>query len=86
MLQIYRFMEASANSLKIGRMKRYNAGGFVIFMALERRKPLPALTGIRIFAAYYVVLLHTASGYIKRHGFPHVTQNFARKGYLVLQV
>ena len=55
-------------------------------MVNERRKPLPALTGIRIFAAYYVVLLHTGSGYFSRHGAPLLIDNFLGKGYLAVSL
>ncbi|MHB8302793.1 MAG: acyltransferase family protein [Acidobacteriaceae bacterium] len=55
-------------------------------MDIERRRALPALTGIRIFAAYYVVMLHTGSGYFSRHGTPQSIDNFLGKGYLAVSL
>lgn len=56
------------------------------FMDIEKRKPLPALTGIRIFAAYYVVMLHTGFGYFSRHGAPRWIDNFLANGYLAVSL
>ncbi|HTU49609.1 MAG TPA: acyltransferase [Acidobacteriaceae bacterium] len=50
-------------------------------LTAEKRSPLPALTGIRIFAAYYVVMLHTGAGYFGRHGAPEVVLRLLNKGY-----
>jgi len=55
-------------------------------MDTERRKPLPALTGIRILAAYYVVMLHTGSGYLDRHGAPRLVVHFLERGYLAVSL
>lgn len=55
-------------------------------MAIEKRRPLPALTGIRIFAAMYVVLLHTGSGYLGRHGAPRAMVEFLSKGYFAVSL
>lgn len=55
-------------------------------MHIEKRKPLPALTGIRILAAYYVVLLHTGSGYFNRHGAPLWIDHFLAKGYMAVSL
>ena len=55
-------------------------------MDTERRKPLPALTGIRILAAYYVVMLHTGSGYLSRHGAPPFLVHFLERGYLAVSL
>ncbi|HET9086928.1 MAG TPA: acyltransferase [Acidobacteriaceae bacterium] len=55
-------------------------------MDKERRKPLPALTGIRILAAYYVVMLHTGSGYLARHGAPRLIVHFLERGYLAVSL
>jgi peptidoglycan/LPS O-acetylase OafA/YrhL len=52
----------------------------------EKRTPLPALTGIRIFAAYYVVMLHTGSGYFGRHGAPQVILRLLDKGYMAVSL
>ncbi|MHB1743685.1 MAG: acyltransferase family protein [Acidobacteriaceae bacterium] len=52
----------------------------------EKRSPLPALTGIRIFAAYYVVMLHTGAGYFGRHGAPEVVLRVLDKGYLAVSL
>ena len=51
-----------------------------------KRSPLPALTGIRIFAAYYVVMLHTGAGYFGRHGAPEVVLRLLDKGYLAVSL
>lgn len=53
---------------------------------IERRKPLPALTGIRFFAAYYVVLFHAGSGYFSRHGAPKLIDRFLGNGYLAVSL
>jgi peptidoglycan/LPS O-acetylase OafA/YrhL len=50
----------------------------------QKRSPLPALTGIRIFAAYYVVMLHTGAGYFGRHGAPQTVLRLLDKGYLAV--
>ncbi|MHB1938221.1 MAG: acyltransferase family protein [Acidobacteriaceae bacterium] len=52
----------------------------------QKRGPLPALTGIRIFAAYYVVMLHTGAGYFGRHGAPEVVLRLLDKGYLAVSL
>ena len=52
----------------------------------EKRSPLPALTGIRIFAAYYVVMLHTGAGYFGRNGAPKVVLRFLDQGYLAVSL
>lgn len=50
--------------------------------APSRRPPIPALTGIRIFAAYYVVTLHFGLGFTRRHHGPALLIHFLSKGYL----
>jgi peptidoglycan/LPS O-acetylase OafA/YrhL len=52
----------------------------------EKRSPLPALTGIRIFAAYYVVMYHTGAGYFGRHGAPTAVLRLLDKGYLAVSL
>lgn len=52
----------------------------------EKRSPLPALTGIRIFAAYYVVMLHTGAGYFARHGAPQTVLRLLDKGYMAVSL
>ncbi len=55
-------------------------------LTAEKRSPLPALTGIRIFAAYYVVMLHTGAGYFGRHGAPQAVLRLLDKGYLAVSL
>ncbi|HEY1801240.1 MAG TPA: acyltransferase [Terriglobales bacterium] len=55
-------------------------------MTASKRSPLPALTGIRIFAAYYVVMYHTGAGYFGRHGAPAVILRLLDKGYLAVSL
>ena len=55
-------------------------------LTAPKRSPLPALTGIRIFAAYYVVMLHTGSGYFDRHGAPEFILRLLDKGYLAVSL
>ncbi|MES2220397.1 MAG: acyltransferase [Acidobacteriota bacterium] len=55
-------------------------------LTAEKRRPLPALTGIRIFAAYYVVMYHTGAGYFGRHGAPATVLRFLDKGYLAVSL
>ena len=55
-------------------------------LTAPKRNPLPALTGIRIFAAYYVVMLHTGSGYFGRHGAPQFVLRLLDKGYLAVSL
>jgi peptidoglycan/LPS O-acetylase OafA/YrhL len=52
----------------------------------KKRSPLPALTGIRIFAAYYVVMYHTGAGYFGRHGAPTALLHLLDKGYLAVSL
>ena len=52
----------------------------------SKRRPLPALTGIRIFAAYYVVMLHTGAGYFGRHGAPELVLRVLDKGYMAVSL
>lgn len=47
-----------------------------------KRIPLPALTGIRIFAAYYVVMVHFGLGFVRRHHGPPVLIHFLSRGFL----
>jgi len=55
-------------------------------LTAPKRRPLPALTGIRIFAAYYVVMLHTGSGYFGRHDAPQFILRLLDKGYLAVSL
>ena len=55
-------------------------------MDTERRRPLPALTGIRILAAYYVVMLHTGSGYFHRHGAAPWIDHFLGNGHMAVSL
>ncbi len=55
-------------------------------LTAEKRSPLPALTGIRIFAAYYVVMLHTGAGYFGRSGAPPAVLRLLDKGYLAVSL
>ena len=55
-------------------------------LTAPKRSPLPALTGIRIFAAYYVVMFHTGAGYVGRHGAPDVILHLLDKGYLAVSL
>jgi peptidoglycan/LPS O-acetylase OafA/YrhL len=55
-------------------------------LTAEKRSPLPALTGIRIFAAYYVVMLHTGAGYFGRNGAPPVVLRLLDKGYMAVSL
>ena len=55
-------------------------------LTAEKRSPLPALTGIRIFAAYYVVMLHTGAGYFARHGAPQTVLRLLDKGYMAVSL
>jgi peptidoglycan/LPS O-acetylase OafA/YrhL len=55
-------------------------------LTAQKRSPLPALTGIRIFAAFYVVMLHTGAGYFGRHGAPEVILRLLDKGYLAVSL
>jgi peptidoglycan/LPS O-acetylase OafA/YrhL len=55
-------------------------------LTADKRSPLPALTGIRIFAAYYVVMYHTGAGYFGRHGAPAAVLRFLDKGYLAVSL
>lgn len=55
-------------------------------LTADKRSPLPALTGIRIFAAYYVVMLHTGAGYFGRNGAPPAVLRLLDKGYLAVSL
>lgn len=55
-------------------------------MTTEKLKPLPALTGIRIFAAFYVVMLHTGAGFFNRHGAPQIIDNLLNNGYIAVSL
>ena len=55
-------------------------------LTAEKRSPLPALTGIRIFAAYYVVMLHTGAGYFGRNGAPQAVLRLLDKGYFAVSL
>lgn len=52
----------------------------------DKRRPLPALTGVRIFAAYYVVTLHTGAGYARRHHAPPILLHFLDNGYMAVSL
>jgi peptidoglycan/LPS O-acetylase OafA/YrhL len=53
--------------------------------ALTRhRRALPALTGIRFFAAFYVVLFHSLPWFSKHYELPKPMQTFFSNGYLAV--
>ncbi len=45
------------------------------------RAPLPALTGIRFFAAMQVVMFHFGASFAQRHGAPPVVENLLKNGW-----
>lgn len=47
----------------------------------QHRKPLPALTGIRFFAAIYVVVFHFGSSYAAQHHVPAFAARFLSNGW-----
>lgn len=49
-----------------------------------RRRDLPALTGVRFFAAWYVVLFHAYPGFARRYPIPHALETFLSHGYLAV--
>jgi peptidoglycan/LPS O-acetylase OafA/YrhL len=49
-----------------------------------RRKDLPALTGVRFLAAWYVVLFHAYPGFVRRYPVPRAVETFLSNGYLAV--
>jgi peptidoglycan/LPS O-acetylase OafA/YrhL len=49
-----------------------------------RRRELPALTGVRFLAAWYVVLFHALPGLAHRYPVPRVLATFLGNGYLAV--
>jgi peptidoglycan/LPS O-acetylase OafA/YrhL len=45
---------------------------------------LPALTGVRFFAAWYVVLFHAYPGFVRRYPLPRAVETFLSHGYLAV--
>jgi peptidoglycan/LPS O-acetylase OafA/YrhL len=45
----------------------------------RQRRDLPALTGIRFFAAWYVVLFHALPGLARRYPVPKLLATFLRR-------
>jgi peptidoglycan/LPS O-acetylase OafA/YrhL len=50
----------------------------------KHRRSLPALTGIRFFAAFYVVLFHSLPWVLKHYALPQPVQTFLGNGYLAV--
>jgi peptidoglycan/LPS O-acetylase OafA/YrhL len=50
----------------------------------KHRRSLPALTGIRFFAAFYVVLFHSLPWALKHYALPQPVQTFFGNGYLAV--
>jgi peptidoglycan/LPS O-acetylase OafA/YrhL len=50
----------------------------------DRRRELPALTGVRFFAAWYVVLFHAMPGFARRYPLPKLVATFFSNGYLAV--
>ena len=53
-------------------------------MLARQRRDLPALTGIRFFAAWYVVLFHGLPGLARRYPVPKLLATFLSNGYLAV--
>ena len=51
-----------------------------------RLKPLPALTGVRFLAAFYVLVFHFGAAFAERHGAPRLLCNFLNHGYLGVSI
>jgi peptidoglycan/LPS O-acetylase OafA/YrhL len=49
-----------------------------------RRRELPALTGVRFLAAWYVVMFHALPGLAHRYPVPQLLQAFLSNGYLAV--
>ena len=49
-----------------------------------RRRELPALTGVRFLAAWYVVMFHALPGLTHRYPVPQLLQAFLSNGYLAV--
>ena len=49
-----------------------------------RRRELPALTGVRFLAAWYVVLFHALPGLAHRYPLPKLLGTFLSNGYLAV--
>ena len=52
----------------------------------RHRTSLPALTGIRFFAAMYVVLFHFGAGFAARHHAPPPIENLLQHGYVAVSL
>jgi peptidoglycan/LPS O-acetylase OafA/YrhL len=53
---------------------------------LQRRQALPALTGVRFLAAFYVVLFHSLPWLRSRYSLPVALQTFFGHGYLAVDL
>jgi len=62
------------------------AGGFPSDALTKHRRSLPALTGIRFFAAFYVVLFHGLPWALQRYDLPQPVQTFFSNGYLAVSL
>ena len=51
---------------------------------MPRRRDLPALTGVRFLAAWYVVLFHAYPGLARRYPIPRSLETFLSNGYLAV--
>jgi peptidoglycan/LPS O-acetylase OafA/YrhL len=51
---------------------------------IKQRRSLPALTGVRFFAAFYVVLFHSLPWALKHYSLPQPVQTLFGNGYLAV--
>ena len=61
-------------------------GGLAGDAFTKHRRDLPALTGIRFFAAFYVVLFHGLPWALQRYHLPQPLQTFLSHGYLAVSL
>lgn len=61
-------------------------GGLAGDALTKHRRSLPALTGIRFFAAFYVVLFHGLPWALQRYDLPQPVQTFFSNGYLAVSL
>lgn len=52
----------------------------------RHRRPLPALTGVRFLAAFYVVLFHALPWLLQKFAVPGVIRTFLANGYLAVDL